>query len=69
MDINRLYFKHQISMMRVSHAEDPDDRTYHQTLADGLAKRIARLQQDSGAGAATSWIAGLTTLAPRTAGP
>lgn len=54
MDINRLYFKHQILMMRVSDAEEAGDRIYHQTVADGFARRIARLQQDSGAGAATS---------------
>jgi|GEM_PF-1895516 len=61
MDLNRLYFKHQLSMMLVSSAQDTPDRTYHQTKANGLARRIVRFQQSCGASAATARNSGGVT--------
>lgn len=55
MDLNRLYFKHQISMMRVFSAEDAATRGYHQSLADGFAQRIAQFQLGKGANASAAW--------------
>ena len=63
MDINGLYFKHQVSMMQASSTEDACDRTYHQTIAEALAQRIAKIHQDSGAGAAAYWMPGASALA------
>lgn len=55
MDLNRLYFKHQISMMRLSSAGDRVCRDYHQTIADGFAQRIAQFQLVAGASASAAW--------------
>ncbi len=58
MDLNRLYFKHQVSMMLVSSTRDTSECARHQTTADGLALRIARFQKGCGAAAATAWNSG-----------
>jgi len=55
MDINDLYFRHQISVMRAKAASDDAMRGTHQRSADELAHRIGHWQQRVGAGAASMW--------------
>jgi hypothetical protein len=55
MDLNDLYFRHQISVMRAKAASDEAMRGTHQRYADELAHRISRWQQRAGAGAASMW--------------
>jgi len=55
MDLNRLYFQHQISLIQVSSAEDLATRIGHQAEADGFARTIERFQRGKGAGAAAAW--------------
>lgn len=55
MDLNHLYFQHQLSLMRAASAPDCQARAGHHAEAHGLASRISRFQQGSKAGAAASW--------------
>ena len=55
MDINDLYFRHQLSLMRAKSALDEQVRGNHQSLADELAQRIGIWQQRVGASAASMW--------------
>lgn len=57
MDINQLYFDHQISLMRASASGSPQLRLAHHANATGIAQRIERIHRDAGAGAATRWEA------------
>lgn len=57
MDLNDLYFRHQISLMRAKAAPDDRARGTHQGLADELAQRIGAWQQRAGATAASMWNA------------
>ncbi len=55
MDLNQLYFQHQISSMRAACAKDGPMRTNFQSAADGFASQIERFQLGVGAGAAATW--------------
>jgi hypothetical protein len=55
MDLNELYFRHQLSTMRADAACDAAQVGYHRSLADGFGRRIAALQGDRGAAAARGW--------------
>ncbi|WP_185206634.1 hypothetical protein [Sphingomonas sp. NBWT7] len=57
MDLNQLFARHQISLMRTRAAESPEARHAHAGLTRGYAARIATLQADTGA---TSPLAGRT---------
>lgn len=46
MDLNRLYFEHQLSLMRLAAADDGGARGHLQSLADGFAQSIAHVRQD-----------------------
>lgn len=58
MDLNRLYFQHQISLMRVADAGDARSRDRQQSLADGFARSIARFGQGMGRDSAATCCAG-----------
>ncbi|MEJ5976735.1 hypothetical protein WG901_08830 [Novosphingobium sp. PS1R-30] len=49
MDLNELFFRHQIAVMRVHSAPDCAERHRLGGLADGIASRIGQLQQRLGA--------------------
>ncbi|WP_423142169.1 hypothetical protein ACOYW6_02050 [Parablastomonas sp. CN1-191] len=55
MDLNELYFRYQLSTMRADGTDDLGQRRYHRSLADGFGRRIAAIQQGSGAAAARGW--------------
>lgn len=55
MDLNDLYFRHQLSVMRARSASDEHARGTHQGHADELAQRIGTWQRRAGAGAASMW--------------
>ena len=55
MDLNELYFRQQLSAMRARAADDARAGHYHQSLADGFARRIQAMQHVSGATAARGW--------------
>lgn len=55
MDLNRLYFLHQLSLMRVSSAKSRAANATHQAEADGIARRIGAVQTKLGALAAAGW--------------
>ncbi len=46
MDLNLLYSRHQISLIRASSAVDAHDKAFHRTLADGFARRIAAARDE-----------------------
>jgi hypothetical protein len=52
MDLNRLYFLHQIAVIRASETGDRGTRDHHHARADGFASRISCFQRRSGAAAA-----------------
>jgi hypothetical protein len=55
MDLNELYFRHQISVMRAKSASDDGARGAYLGHANELAHRIGNWQQRAGAGAAAMW--------------
>ncbi len=55
MDLNQLYFDHQVLIMRAGNAEPGDTRWLHETGARRVAGRISSIQRRSGAPAATGW--------------
>jgi hypothetical protein len=55
MDLNDLYFRHQISLMRASEASGAALRAGHRAKADDLAREIGRWQRLIGAAAASQW--------------
>jgi len=57
MDLNDLYFRHQLSVMRAGSASDEQARGRHQIRADELAHLIGTWQRRVGAGAASMWSA------------
>ena len=57
MDLNQLYFDHQILMMKAQGARSCDGRRGHEAAASGIAGRIGRLQRSLGAPAAFDWQA------------
>lgn len=69
MDLNRLYFQHQISTMRACAAHTTAHRRYHQAIADGFGRRIADIQNLTGADAAAEWAVLRSTAADRQNAP
>ena len=57
MDLNKLYFDHQILIMRACDAEPGDVRSVHETGARRIAGSIGSIQRRSGAPAANGWEA------------
>jgi hypothetical protein len=55
MDLNLLYSKHQISLIRASATEDYHSRLDHQADAHRFASTISAFQFSLGAPAALSW--------------
>ena len=49
LDLNHLYFEHQIALMRASSARDAKARAGHQLAATGFAQRITKFQHGIGA--------------------
>lgn len=49
MDLNELFFRHQIALIRAAGAEDCGERHRFHGLADGIASRIGTLQDSLGA--------------------
>ncbi len=56
MDLNQLYFDHQISLMKAHGASTSQGRRSHEDEADRLANRIGQLQGRLGAAAACAWM-------------
>lgn len=52
MDLNYLFSRHQLSLLRATSAATPEARCAHRGLADGYAARIGDLQRRAGAAAA-----------------
>jgi hypothetical protein len=51
MDLNYLFHRHQVSLMRADAAVCVESRHAHRALARGYAHEIARIQEDAGASA------------------
>ena len=52
MDLNRLFYLHQMALMRAAATGCHGERDRHHAAADGLAHRIAMFQRNVGAAAA-----------------
>lgn len=46
MDLNRLYARHQISLIHASNSGDPHIRAFHHVLSEGFARRIDAFRRD-----------------------
>jgi hypothetical protein len=57
MDLNQLYFDHQILSMRAEHSAHAAHRALHARRAAAMADRIGSFQRTLGARAATGWAA------------
>ena len=57
MDLNQLYFDHQIQLIRADGAVSAETRAGHQTAAAQIADRIGQRQARLGAAAACAWMA------------
>ena len=57
MDFNRLYFEHQLLLLKAQHAASPDRRRGLRVEASAVAGRIGRSQRRLGAGGAPRWQA------------
>jgi hypothetical protein len=55
MDLNCLYFRHQIQHMRAEHSALAERRALHARRAAALAARIGGFQRTIGARAAAGW--------------
>ncbi len=55
MDLNQLYFRHQLLLMRASDASDEESSLRHEAKAAGIARNIGAFQADAGASAALYW--------------
>ncbi|MBT2134766.1 hypothetical protein KK137_10505 [Croceibacterium sp. LX-88] len=55
MDLNKLYFDHQVLLMQAGGASSGDARLSYETSARRIADRIGSIQRHSGAIAATGW--------------
>ena len=55
MNLNCLYFRHQLFSMRAAAATDRRSRVHYQARADKIGKRIEGFQERAGAQAAASW--------------
>ena len=60
MDLNQLYFDHQISLINADGAATSHARRGHEHEADRLADHIQRLQGRLGAAAACAWMVRFT---------
>lgn len=56
MDLNELYFDHQISLMRSASAGCGRLRLLHHNNALAIARRIVCIHRDSGARAVDGWL-------------
>ena len=57
MDLNQLYFDHQMLLMKAQAAPTWQRRCQHAVSASHVAVRIGRAQRELGAGGATGWEA------------
>lgn len=57
MDLNHLYFQHQLASMRAFNADDPLDQATNQARADECGQQIARHQLTLSAPASGTWEA------------
>jgi hypothetical protein len=55
VDLNRLYFDHQLSLMRASRSRTSDAPCGEALRASRIARRIGCVQRALGAGAAPGW--------------
>lgn len=55
MDLNRLYFDHQLLLMEAERANSPELRQRHHNGAALIAGRIGCMQRALGANAAPAW--------------
>ena len=49
MDLNKLFFKHQIALIRAADADKSAARATHHSVADEIASRIGVIQRSNGA--------------------
>lgn len=57
LDLNQLYFDHQVSLIRAQGATTGEVRRHHQNEASGIAGCIGQVQGKIGAAAAYAWMA------------
>lgn len=57
MDLNRLYFDHQLASSRAETADCDNSRETHSAEAAQLAEEIGKIQLSMGAAAAAAWTA------------
>jgi len=57
MDLNRLYFDHQMQLIEAERAPSERLQRMHTVAASAVAERIARVQRGLGAAAAPAWEA------------
>ena len=57
LDLNQLYFDHQVSLIQAQGAATPEVRQGHESAALRIAKRIGSEQRRLGAGASCAWLA------------
>lgn len=69
MDLNQLYFDHQVLLMKAGNAASPGDRCDLRMGASHLAGRIGDIQRALGAGAAPAWEGLAATRASLPAAP
>jgi hypothetical protein len=63
VDLNQLYFDHQIQLIRADGARTADVRRGHQFAASQIADRIGRRQAWLGAAAAGAWMTSARAVA------
>ena len=56
MDLNQLYFDHQISLMLADATDCSRLRLLHHNNALAIARRVACIHRDSGARAVGGWV-------------
>ena len=57
MDLNRLYFNYQLSLIKAQEAATSEARRGHESEAARIAGRIGHRQAKLGAAAACAWMA------------
>jgi hypothetical protein len=55
VDLNRLYFDHQVLLMKAQRTQSSGRRQALRLRASGVAQRISRSQRQLGAPAASQW--------------